>query len=63
MNSASSAQLLSNESAAAIPTQFRREAAREEPIIFTDIYNDDTNIAIWQRELSNKLKLSKLLLK
>ena len=30
----------------------------EEPEIFTDIYREDTNIVVWQRELSDTLKSS-----
>lgn len=36
----------------------RHAADNEDATILTDIYRDDTNIAIWRRELSNSLKVS-----
>ena len=36
--------------------KIRRAAQGNQPRIFTDIYRDDTNIAIWQRELPETLK-------
>ena len=39
-------------------TKVRRTARGSEPTIFTDIYQEETNIAIWQRELSTTLKCS-----
>ncbi|MFT2112600.1 DUF1826 domain-containing protein [Marinomonas sp. 2405UD68-3] len=36
----------------------RRASQGNEPEIFTDIYREDTNIAIWQRELTETLKQS-----
>jgi len=40
------------------PEKYRRSAISKEPTIFTDIYQEETNIVIWQRELSGKLKAS-----
>lgn len=37
-------------------TQFRRAVQSEEPGIFADIYQEETNIAIWRRELSATLQ-------
>jgi len=36
--------------------RFRRAAQGQEPTVFTDIYQADTNIVIWQRELSATLQ-------
>jgi len=36
--------------------KYRRAVEGKEPDIFTDIYQEEINIAIWQRELSTKLK-------
>lgn len=36
----------------------RRAVKRKEPAVFTDIYDDETNIVIWQRTLSETLKKS-----
>lgn len=38
--------------------KYRRAGASDQPIIFTDIYSEETNIAIWQRELSKPLQNS-----
>lgn len=42
------------------PTEvlYRRSVEKSEPKVFTDIYRDDTNIAVWQRELSSELMLA-----
>ncbi len=45
-------------SALAIPLKYRREVQSEEATIFTDIYQEETNIAIWQRKLSEQLQHS-----
>ena len=36
----------------------RKAAIADHPAIFTDIYEEDTNIAIWQRDLSNDIAQS-----
>ena len=41
---------------AAMPTKFRRATQSEVPSVLTDIYEEDANMIIWQRELSAKLK-------
>ena len=38
------------------PEKIRRAATSQTPNILTDIYQDETNIAIWQRELSSTLQ-------
>jgi len=38
------------------PVKFRRAAQGDEPTILADIYQEDTNIVIWQRELSATLQ-------
>jgi hypothetical protein len=38
------------------PVKFRRAAQGNEPTILADIYQEDTNIVIWQRELSATLQ-------
>lgn len=38
------------------PIKLRRAAQDNEAAIFTDIYREDTNIAIWQRQLSASLQ-------
>ena len=43
---------------AAMPAKFRRATQSEAPSVLTDIYEEDTNISIWQRELSAELKAS-----
>ncbi len=40
------------------PEKIRHAAFSKEPIVFTDIYKEDINIAIWQRELSSSLQNS-----
>ncbi len=52
MISANPIQALSPESFAAAPVKFRRAALSKEPAVFTDIYQEETNIVIWRRELS-----------
>ncbi|MBA6253302.1 MULTISPECIES: DUF1826 domain-containing protein [unclassified Colwellia] len=36
----------------------KRASESDTPEVFTDIYRDDTNIAIWQRKLSDELALA-----
>ena len=36
---------------------FRKAAASSHPSVFTDIFEEDINIAIWQRKLSADLKM------
>jgi len=38
-------------------TQSRRLAEGSEPLILSEIYSDDCNIAVWKRELSQEIKL------
>ena len=56
MISSNSVQALRAEFSAATPVKFRRAALDKEPTIFTDIYQEETNIAIWQRKLSTILQ-------
>ncbi len=58
MIAADSAQALSTDCLTAVPVKARRKAQSEESTIFTDIYHEETNIVIWQRELSETLKSS-----
>ena len=58
MNSVNSAQLVGINSAFDDEAKIRSVAQRNEPKVFTDIYLEETNIAIWQRELSKTLKNS-----
>ena len=39
-------------------TKLRKAAVGNHPEIFADIFQDDTNIAIWQRNVSDKVKTS-----
>lgn len=41
---------------AAAPVSFRRAALGKAPEVFTDIYQEETNIVIWQRELSTVIQ-------
>ena len=41
---------------AAMPTKFRRATQSESASVLTDIYEEEANMIIWQRELSAKLK-------
>ncbi len=45
-------QALNLESYTAAPVKFRRAAQSKQPHILTDIYQEEINIVIWQRELS-----------
>jgi len=59
MNSISTATVSSISSIGSLSNtevKIRRAAQGNQPGIFTDIYRDDTNIAIWQRELPETLK-------
>ncbi|TQV70583.1 DUF1826 domain-containing protein [Exilibacterium tricleocarpae] len=56
MISASSARDVNVGSSAGRPVKFRHAAQSKEPAVFTDIYREETNIVIWQRELSAVLK-------
>ena len=47
---------VSKESVFIAPEKYRRAVKSKEPEILTDIYKEDTNIVIWQRELSQTLK-------
>jgi len=38
--------------------KIRRAAEGKNPSVFTDIYLEETNIVVWQRELSKTLKES-----
>ncbi len=40
------------------PEKFRRAALGKEAAILTDIYQEETNIAVWQRELSTTLQIA-----
>ncbi|WP_419536487.1 DUF1826 domain-containing protein [Endozoicomonas sp.] len=44
------------DSLASESTAFRRSAQGQQPAVLSDIYKDDTNIAIWQRKLSAPLQ-------
>ena len=37
---------------------FRRASERHDPEVLSDIYQDDTNIAIWKRDVSDELALA-----
>lgn len=39
--------------AASTDTRFKKSSTSVEPIVLTDIYNDECNIAIWQRQLDD----------
>ncbi len=56
MITANSTQTLNPEPFTTIPVKFRRAAQSKEPEILTDIYQEEINIVIWQRELSTMLK-------
>lgn len=56
--STTTAQVITFNPAAADKPKVRRAAKGNEPVIFTDIYKEETNIAIWQRELSTTLQES-----
>lgn len=45
-------QAYGSEPSPAAPVKFRRAAQSKEAAIFTDIYQEETNIVIWRRELS-----------
>lgn len=49
---------LSSEPFADAPVKLRRLAQGEEPLIFTNIYEEETNIVTWKRELSITLQSS-----
>jgi len=55
MITANPVQAISAGSPAAEPAKFRCMVHSDEPEIFTDIYQEETNIAIWQRALSAEL--------
>lgn len=54
MNSAHTAQALAEAEPVAAPAKLRRAVEGENPTIFTDIFQEETNIAIWQRELAGE---------
>jgi hypothetical protein len=49
-------QAIKDNPLAAMPIKFRRATQSEAPSVLTDIYEEDSNISIWQRELSAELK-------
>lgn len=58
MNSTSSALASKYTSLETSQVKTRRAAKGSEPSVLTDVYLEDTNIVIWQRELSESLKKS-----
>ena len=58
MISASASQTIKDNPLAAMPVKFRRVTQSEAPSVLTDIYEEDNNISIWQRKLSEELKAS-----
>lgn len=58
MISANPFQAVRDNPLAAMPIKFRRAAHSEAASVLTDIYEEDANITIWQRELSKKLQAS-----
>ncbi|WP_370978723.1 DUF1826 domain-containing protein [Agaribacterium sp. ZY112] len=58
MNMITTAHTLSDDSFQDNDVNTRRAAYGGEPNVFTDIYLENTNIAIWQRQLSPTLKRS-----
>jgi len=55
-----SANAIEPNSAVAVssPVKMRRSSQGQEPLIFTDIYQEDVNIVTWQRDLTQSLKNS-----
>lgn len=51
-------QAVNGEPVADVPIKYRRSAQSKIPSVLADIYQEETNIAIWQRELSVTLKAS-----
>lgn len=56
MNAVSPVHVDLHNTPAANPTIFRRAARSKDPKVLGDIYEADTNIVIWQRELSTEIK-------
>ena len=53
---ANHAQTKQLETLTSLPLKFRRESKSEDPVVFADIYQEQTNIAIWRRSLTEQLK-------
>ena len=53
---ANHAQTKQLESLTSLPLKFRRELKSEDPVVFAGIYQEQTNIAIWRRSLTEQLK-------
>ena len=58
MISANPIQAVRDNPLAAMPVKFRRTAKSRAASVLTDIYEEDINMSIWQRELSAELKHS-----
>lgn len=53
---ANHAQTKQLETLTSLPLKFRRESKSEDPVVFAEIYQEQTNIAIWRRSLTEQLK-------
>jgi len=58
MISANSQRTLNSNPTTNFPTTSGQLAQGNSPTVFADIFKEQTNIAVWQRELSNKLQLA-----
>lgn len=58
MISTNSIQSFRSKPFSTMPVTYRHSAQDEHPIVFTDIYKPETNIAIWQRKLPATLQNS-----
>lgn len=56
MMSANVAQAIKGNSLATMPVKFRHAVKSQAASVLTDIYEEDINMSIWQRELSEQLK-------